>query len=189
MTGRSLAERYARALLEVAEDERSGKGSDERIADELTALTQVFARGAQLTRFLESPQIPTPEKLTLLRTALEAGCARLLVNFLCLMVERHRVHELPMVIEEYLRLYHADRGIQHTAVTAARPLRAEERQGLVARLEAMTGRAIHLEVRVDAALVGGLVLRLDHRVVDGSLRRRLQELASALRHPGVLRAA
>ncbi len=184
MTSRGLAERYARALLEVAAAQRL----EARIAEELTGLGPSLGQGAPLIRFLESPQVATTEKLTLLRTTVGAQCATPLLHFLCLVVERGRVRHLPVMIEEYQRLFNLDRGVQQVLARAARPLTQTERRQLTARLETLTGRTVALAIEVDEGLLGGVVVRLGHRIVDGSLRRRLQELAIALRLPGVLYA-
>lgn len=185
MRERSLAERYARALLEVAE----AQGVDERIEQELAGLAPIVGRGTSLIRFLESPQIARAEKFNVLRATVGRRHAALLLNLLCLLVEKGRVRELPMMIEEYGRLFHLSRGVQSAVVTAARPLTKEEHQSLRARLEALTGRPVTLEVKVDKGLLGGLMVRTDHRVVDGSLSRRLRELALALKPHGLWQAA
>lgn len=185
MTSRSLAERYARALLEVAE----ARHLEVRIAEELTGLGPSLGQGAPLIRFLESPQIATADKLTVLRSTIGARCAAPLLHFLCLVVERFRVGHLPMMIEEYQRLFNLDRGVQQVLASAARSLTEAERGQLTTRLETLTGRTVALVVEVNEGLLAGVVLRLGHRIVDGSLRRRLQELAITLRPSGVLHAA
>lgn len=184
MRERSVAERYARALLEVAKAQHT----EERIARELATVSPVFARGTPLRRFLESLQIVQAERLQFLERTIGQACAPLALNFLSLVVKRGRVHELPLVIEEYQRLYDLDRGVQRVVATSAQPLTSSERERLSARLEALTGQTVALEEKVDENLMGGVVLRTGHHVVDGSLRRRFQELAAILRRPGAVQA-
>ena len=96
------------------------------------------------------------------------------------MVRRGRIEELPRVAAEFRRLDDERNGVTHAIATSASPLEASEIQALTTRLEAMTGGKVELTVETDPSVLGGLIVRVGDRLIDGSVRGRLERLRSQL---------
>jgi F-type H+-transporting ATPase subunit delta len=95
-------------------------------------------------------------------------------------VERRRIGQLPSIAREYGRLLDRQRGVVAAIVTSAVPLTTDETSGIQARVEAMTGTTVSLRSEVDVALIGGLTVRIGDRLLDASVRGRLERLRSQL---------
>ena len=100
-----------------------------------------------------------------------------------LLVERGRVRDLHRVSEQYQRQLNAHRGIVVATVTSAAPLTADETAEIRTRVEAMAGSTVDLRTEVDPALLGGLTVQIGDRLLDASIRGRLERLRDQL-HAG-----
>lgn len=171
-----ILRRYARALLELA----SKAGAVERVQRDLSALAVTIATQEGLAEHLASPRVTRAQKATLLSAALGAGKRDLVRCTVLLLVDKGRaglVPELAQVFEEAAR---EAAGKAVAQVTSAVPLDPALRGRLVERLGAVSGRTIILEERVDAELLGGLRVVIGSHMIDGSVRRRLDELRARL---------
>jgi F-type H+-transporting ATPase subunit delta len=101
-------------------------------------------------------------------------------NLVRLLLRRGRIEDLPRVAAEYRRLDDRRQGITHATATSASELTQDEIRELTARLEQSTGGRIALDVEVDPSLLGGLVVRVGDRLIDGSVRGRLERLRNQL---------
>jgi F-type H+-transporting ATPase subunit delta len=106
--------------------------------------------------------------------------SRPVTNLVLLLVRRGRIEQLPRVAAEFRRLDDRRNGLTHATATSAAPLGADEIRAITARLEAMTGDRIALETAVDPDLLGGVVVRVGDRLIDGSVRGRLERLRNQL---------
>src|SRR4029077_8856544 len=100
-------------------------------------------------------------------------------NALMLLVDRRRTRTLPLVARMLRELADARKGVVRAEVTTATPLSAEYFERLQARLEKMTGKRVVIDRKTDASLIAGVVTRIGDRIIDGSLRTRLQSLRDA----------
>jgi F-type H+-transporting ATPase subunit delta len=101
-------------------------------------------------------------------------------NLLGLMLRRGRIHELPRLAAEFRRLDNARQGITEATAISAAPLTQDEVRAVTQRLEQLTGGRVELAVQVDPSLLGGLVVRVGDRMIDGSVRGRLERLRNQL---------
>lgn len=172
---RTTARRYAEAAFEIAE-------RDDSMAAWLAAFEAAEARlgGPDVTRLLASPAIPTTDREALLDKLLGDAVTGPPRNLLALLVRRGRFELLPAVIGEFRRLYRRREGIVEAVVTSAAPLDAAEAAALEQHLAATAGARVELSQRVDASLIGGLQVRLGDRLIDGSVRGRLERLRTRL---------
>jgi len=104
----------------------------------------------------------------------------LVLNLIGLMLRRSRIDQLPRVAAEFRRLDNARQGITLATATSAAPLSPDEVRALTARVEQLTGGRIELDLQVDPSLLGGLVVRVGDRLIDGSVRGRLERLRNQL---------
>ena len=102
------------------------------------------------------------------------------MNLIALLLRRGRIEQLPRVAAEFRRLDNARQGITVATATSAAPLTPDEVRALTGRLEQMTGGRIELDLQVDPSLLGGLVVRVGDRLIDGSVRGRLERLRNQL---------
>jgi F-type H+-transporting ATPase subunit delta len=128
---------------------------------------------------LANPALPLDERLEAANRVF-ANLGQSVRNMIFLLVRRHRIEQLPRVVAEFIRLDERRQGIVHANATSAAPLTDLEVKALTARLEQMTGGRIALETDVDAALLGGLIVRVGDRLIDGSVRGRLERLRNQL---------
>lgn len=168
---RSTARRYAEAGFEIAE-------RDDSLEAWLAAFDVAEARllDAAVMRLLANPAIPTASRTEVLGRILGDDVDGPPRNLLVLMVRRNRIELLAGVAREFRRLYRAREGIVEATVTSATELEDTELASLRERLAALTGHAIELRSDVDPALLGGIQVRVGDRLIDGSVRGRLQRL-------------
>jgi F-type H+-transporting ATPase subunit delta len=172
---RATARRYAEAAFEIAE-------RDGAMARWLAAFEVAEARlaGPEATRLLASPAIPAEDRERLLDRLLGEAVSGPPRNLLALLVRRGRFELLPAVSGEFRRLYRLREGIVEAIVTSAAPIDATEVRALEERLTAAAGARVELSLRVDPTLIGGLQVRLGDRLIDGSVRGRLERLRASL---------
>ncbi len=178
-----LAGRYGRALFEAA----AAKGEDVRIEAQLAAALKALSDPA-VSAALRSPRLSSSDK----KRRIAEACASiipggagarpdpLMLRFFGLLVDKKRLELLPLMTAAFGRLAGEKRREARARVRTARPLSAAEADTLKRRLEAFSGRRVELDVREDADLIGGAVVRLGDWVIDGSLKGQLARLGQAL---------
>ena len=170
------ARRYARALLDVA----LAKG-ETTIGADLDLLGRLFADNAELRSVLLHPGVPVEKKTAIVGALLgRRERSALLDRLLALLVERDRVELLPLIAEAYHRMANAQRGVVEAEAVSARELDETEARAVAAAASALAGKQADLRRRVDPALLGGLLLKMEGRVYDGSVRASLRSLRERL---------
>jgi F-type H+-transporting ATPase subunit delta len=101
-------------------------------------------------------------------------------NLVVLLLRRGRIEQLSRVAQEFARLDDQRQGLTHATATSAAPLDAKERKAIVARLEELIGGRVELQTEVDPHILGGLVVRIGDRLIDGSVLGRLERLRNQL---------
>jgi F-type H+-transporting ATPase subunit delta len=169
----SAPRRYAEAAFQLAT--RDGSIESWRRELEQAAATA----DGQLMDVLANPALPLDERLTTADRVF-ADLSQQVRNIIFLLVRRRRIEQLPRVAAEFIRLDERRQGITHATATSALPLTDLEVKALTARLEQMTGGRVALETDVDEDLLGGLIVRVGDRLIDGSVRGRLERLRQQL---------
>jgi F-type H+-transporting ATPase subunit delta len=171
----SAARRYAEAAFEVAMRD----GSLERWRAELDLAAATLGDERAL-KVLANPAIPGDRRATALGEMLGGRASQSVQNLIQFMLRRGRIEDVPRVAAEFRRLDDDRQGITHATATSAAPLTPDEIRALTERLEQSTGGRIALDTRVDPSLLGGLVVRVGDRLMDGSVRGRLERLRNQL---------
>lgn len=177
MKEKVVAERYARALFEVAQDRREG----EAVARDVEALGGILDREPSFARFLGSPQIPKESKRGLLSQVFSPLFSGTTLTFLFFVIRRRRIRALPEILEEYRRISDVEYGVQTVQMVTAVPLDGAVLERLTHSLRTWAGKQVDVVAQVNPWILGGAILRLDHRIIDGSLRRSLRNLEEGLR--------
>ncbi len=174
--GETAARRYARALLDVALE----KG-DEGLRQDLADLARLFSDSPELRAVLRHPGVPAEKKTAVVASLWRRGTSSpLLQRLVALLVERDRVEILPLIADAYRRLWHAHHDIVEADAVSARDMDGAEIHVLSAAVGRALGKQVELRHRVDESLIGGLQLRMEGRVYDGSVRSRLRALRERL---------
>ena len=171
----SAARRYAEAAFQVADRD----GTVALWRRELEAAEMIVGQ-AVIGRTLANPAISLETRAAAIETTFGPVASRPVINLIQLMLRRGRIEDLPHVAAEFRRLDNAQKGITIAKATSAAPLSAAELKALTSRLEAFTGGTIELDVDVDPTLLGGLVVQVGDRLIDGSVRGRLERLRTQL---------
>jgi len=166
---------YAKALFDAADE----AGSIDRVGADLRAFVTALTGSAQLQNVLYNPQIETEAKLLVIRSLTE-GADQLLANTLQLLIQKGRGTTIDGLVAEFELLVSARARTVRLEVTSAIDLKPQTAKALVERVQKATGRPVELSTRTDAGIIGGLVLRFDDVIVDGSLRSRIAQLRSRL---------
>ena len=180
----SVAATYAEALFEAATE----ADAVDAVAADLAAFAQAMRESAELRAVLSSPEVDTRAKKRAMAELTE-GASPLTANFLQVLIDRGRIADLPEIARAFEeRVARAEHRLQVEAITAV-PMPDDLRKRVVQRIQGQTGATVELTESVDPDIVGGLVLRIGDVVVDGSLRRRLDELRHNLQAAPVDAAA
>lgn len=176
----AVAERiYANALFEAAKE----KGTLDVVRVELQEFLEAVQQVSELRALLENPEIDTRARTQALRDIL-AGADELVRNFLLLVTEKGRAHELPGIVREFETLVAREEGILDVELTTAVELSEEESQEILDRIEGVSERKLRATRDVDPRLIGGFVLQAGSHRVDASVRSRLERLGRQLTGTG-----
>jgi F-type H+-transporting ATPase subunit delta len=174
----SLAGRYASALFDLA----SEAGTVTAVESDLDSLEAALGESAELRALIRNPEI-SREQIGKVMTGVgqKIGLSDLTKNFLGVLAENRRVAELPAMIRAFHMIAAAQRGEVTAEVASAHALTDEQVTTLETKLRAREGRTVKLKTRVDPALLGGLVVTVGSKRIDGSIRTRLNSLAQAIK--------
>jgi ATP synthase, F1 delta subunit len=167
---------YAEALFELAVQENQTAEVSEGLETVISALMQT----PEYRALLASPAIGREERLAALDAAFRDRIPRVLLGILRMMVSRRHVGELDDMAREYEELARNVRGETVAAVTSAVPLKETEMVSLRSKLEKKLGRKVILQCREDPRLLGGIRVEVDGRVIDGSIRNKLDEIKDVM---------
>ncbi len=168
------AKRHAQAVFQLALE----RGELEKWLEDLKTIATTLSQ-PQLMAILESPKVHLDEKMELISRCLP-GVSQLALNLVYLLVARRRLRLIDQIVSEYQRLADAYQGVEHAEVTTAIPLDEEDKQRLSERLAELTGTRIVLSTRVDPNVIGGFVVRIGDRLIDGSTKSKLDSLRKSL---------
>jgi F-type H+-transporting ATPase subunit delta len=172
----ALARRYAAALHASARK----RGILDRVEADLVATAALLAAEAAFRDFLLSPEVLDEHKDEILARTLKPRLAPLSFHFLLLLFKKRRLDHLAAIHDELVALVEAERGIWRAQVTTAVPMSQEHQAEIRAKLEAVTGKQIKLDLDIDPDILGGVVLVMNGKIVDGSVRRGLDRLRDEL---------
>ena len=176
MIAQEVARKYAHALFMAAHE----KGLIDAAHDQLEDLRKFIAKDNTLLKFLSAPQVLDENKQALIRTVFGERLEQLFVEFLVVLVEKHRVAHLAEIIDDFIRLVEAEKGIERATVITAKALDAEQRRDIIASLAAKTNLIIQIEEKVDPAIIGGMIVILHNEIIDGSVRHGLRMIEKQL---------
>ena len=173
-----LAGRYATALYELAD---ADKKLDE-VAQDLTSLRAMIESSADLERLIRSPVIGRDDQVAAMTAVMdEAKLSDLTKRFVGVVAGNRRLFALTNMIKQFQALLAQRRGELTAEVTSAQALTDGQRAAIEESLRKAMGTKVAVDAHVDEGLLGGLVVRVGSRMVDSSIRTKLQQLRLSLR--------
>lgn len=178
MSTGTLARRYARALLELATEQRQV----DRVKKDIEELAAMWAGSTELRELFANPQFTAQvRKTALTEVVTRAGVAPVVRNTLLYLADRNRIQALPEIASAFAELAEAAAGTVRAEVTSAAPLAESYYLQLQKALETATGKRVAIEKKTDPSLIAGVVTRVGDKVYDGSVRTRLADLKESLK--------
>lgn len=171
-----MSKEYGTALFVLA--------CENNLADEyytaLDTVLSVFDETPEYISFLSSPAIPMQERIDAVEESFGKVLPEYVVSFIKLLCERGRISAFSDCVSEYKKLLDASKMVSVAKVTSAVVLTEDEKERLKSKLEKNSGKSVVLDCRTDESLMGGIVVEIDGKIVDGSLRRRLHEVKDVM---------
>lgn len=173
-----LAGRYANALFELAQEQRAV----DTVSSDLAGLRRALETSPDLARLVRSPVFSAEDHARALKAVLETMRANALTTkFVLLLAEKRRLFILTQAIASFESLVAKSRGETEAEVTAARALNDAEIAELKGVLKSKLGKEPRLHTKIDPSLLGGLVVKVGSRMIDSSLRTKLDGLRAAMK--------
>ncbi len=167
---------YAEALFALALEE----GITEEISESLKVVLSQFRANPMYVDFLASPNIPVRDRVNAVEEAFGDSVHEYVVSFLKLLCSKDSIRCVYKAIYDYDELFRESNGVAKARVISAVPLKSDEKERLKAKLESICGKKVEMECIHSSSVLGGIVVYVDGRVLDGSLRRRLHDLKEVI---------
>lgn len=172
MVRTKAARRYATALLESAKETNA---VDDILAD-INLIKNTLEDSKELIVFLRSPVIKFDDKMQALEKIFSDRVQDMTNRFLQLLARKNRIHLLDQITEAFIQRYNKYAGIIEIDVYSARELDDAQQDDLHKALENKTGKKVDMNLTLDESLKGGLAVRIEDTVIDGTIKHKLQEL-------------
>ena len=171
-----IAQRYAKALFLAALE----KGAADEVFGDVESFLAARGKTPALRKIFESPQILTEEKHRLLDRLLQGRIHKLFLDLLHVLIDKKRIMFAGDICEAYRHFYEKHKGIIEVKAITAVPLEDEQAERLVRKLEEQTKKKVLLTRVVDPAIIGGVILKMEDQLIDGSVRCQLDEMKRRL---------
>ena len=168
---------YAEALFNVVQAE----GEIERVEDELYRFSKVIDGNHELKQALSDKAIDRGQRIKVLEDLLADKVSPHTLGLLTFIVGQGRARQMPQILQELSTLAAEARNAVVAEVRSATPLDARQRAALQSALSEATGKKVAVKVMVDPSLIGGIVAKIGETIIDGSVKRRLEQLKDQVR--------
>ncbi len=174
-----ISKEYSEALFAIAAEEKREKEYEVSI----TELRDILVQNPQYIELLASPCITLSERKAIIDETFKGGdeITLHLASFLKLLCDKGRVGGAVGMLDETIRMLKSASGVSTARITSAIPLTEDELSGLCAGLEKRLGHSIEPVLEIDESLIGGVIVRVDGQVIDGSIRHRLQSIKEIIK--------
>ncbi len=168
---------YGDALFALALEE----DKLDTFCEEVEAAREVFLQNEELLKLLNHPKVVKDEKITVVENIFRGKVSEEMLGFFHIVVTKDRYNDIPAIFDYFLRKVKEYKGIGAARVTSAMELSPEQKAAIKDRLLTITDyRSFEMDYQVDPSILGGLVIRIDDRVVDSSLKTQIEKLARQL---------
>jgi len=172
MASDELITGYAEALFTVVKAE----GDLERVEDELYRFGKLLESNHELKQALSAPDVELSERVKVVEDLLGGKVSPHTLGMVTFVIAQQRGRQLPMILEQLSELAAEARAAVVAEVRSAAPLDDRQREELAAALSKATSKKVEIKVIVDPSIIGGIVTKIEDTVIDGSVKRRLEQL-------------
>ena len=176
MIAHEVAQKYSTALFNIVQE----KGLVDQASEQFEKLDELINKDETLLQFLLAPHILDQHKLAMVEDVFKERLEPLFLEFLLLLVRKHRVGYLHDIIEAFRKKVAFARGEEKAFVITAMPLSGDERTRLVEKLNTKSKMTVTIEERVDPTIIGGVIVIMGDQIIDGSVRNNLSLLKEEL---------
>lgn len=172
-----IAKRYSNALFEVALE----MDNLDQTGEELSFITGSLEEHEDLFKALKSPLIKSDEKKEMLKAIFQEHVSKELMNFLSIIIDKHRGGELVEIGREYKKLAALHQNTIEAVATTAVEMSQEQMDALSKKLSETSGKTVTLQNLVDPTIIGGVFVKMGDKIIDGTMKRRLTEIEEQLK--------
>lgn len=167
-----VGKRYAQAIYEIAQEEKRVV----EIYEFLKELNALYHQNTDFKEFLSHPLVKLGDKLSLVEKIMEEQ-EEIDKNIALYLVSKGRIGDIKDILEGYKKLYYIENNIMDITGVFASELTEEQKDKLIKKLEFSTKKSINLEIEIDKSLIGGGILKIGDKVVDGSIKTQIANMA------------
>lgn len=176
MLTNQLAVKYAQAIYELA----AQKNTLNVVEQELRLVESTITSYDDLSTLIYHPQVLAQAKKETIRKIFGQDISDVVLKFLLLLVDKRRESILPGIIYEYVKMANQAQNILEAEVTTALPLVESQQAALIDKLSLVTGKKVVLKTQIDQGIIGGIIVKIGDKLIDGSVVRQLATLKKAL---------
>ena len=163
-----VGRRYSKAIFDIAEEKNQVK----EIYELLNSVMVLYRTDKEFKNFIRNPLISNEEKKLVLNEIFGKD-NRDNLNILLYILDKSRINCIKYIVAEYLKIYYRKNRILDVRATFTKELTDEQKKKLIDKLSQKTGKEINLEIKIDKNILGGGVIRIGDKIIDGSIRREL----------------
>ena len=163
-----VGRRYSKAIFDIAEEKNQVK----EIYELLNSVMVLYRTDKEFKNFIRNPLISNEEKKLVLNEIFGKD-NRDNLNILLYILDKGRINCIKYIVAEYLKIYYRKNRILDIRATFTKELTDEQKKKLIDKLSQKTGKEINLEIKIDKNILGGGVIRIGDKIIDGSIRREL----------------
>lgn len=163
--------RYSGALYEIAEK----KGLVIETYDELNMVMESYEKNKEFKEFIDHPLVEDQAKKDFINKIFGKEFNKQTIDILEYLIDKSRLSSIRSIVTEYLKIYYKKSAVIEAVATFAVAPTKEQEKTLVERLNKKTGKEIKLSVKVDPSILGGIIVKLDDEIIDGSIKTELEK--------------
>ncbi len=175
-SGHEIAEKYAQALFDLAEEEKIS----DKVKDDIGALAAVFQENAELKAFLANPGVVKEARVAAVKEIFTGKIEAVSLKFILLLVDKRFEGLLPLIAKNFGALLNEKEGKVEARVTTARELSANECESITERLTKMFNKPVVLDRHIEPGIIGGIIIQVGDKLIDGSISYRLKKYEDLL---------
>lgn len=171
-----VAKTYAEALFSVALE----LNQLDQYGQELDFVMESFKQHTDFYELYKTPRISNEEKKQIIEAVFQGKLSAEIMNFLKILSDKRRTNVIEAIVKDYHKLAHEHQNIVEAVAVTTVPLKNEDKVALEEKLSKMTGKKIILKNEMDQTIIGGMLIRMGDKVIDGTVQGRLSKLRESL---------
>lgn len=171
-----VSRRYSKALFDLGKS----YGKIEAYLEQLSDARTVLEQNPEFFTVMAHPKVTLAEKLEIIDGVFAGNFDKEITDFFKLLIEKDRISQLYRIVDSYTELYYEYKNIIKAEITSAYELSDEEREALKTKLQDLLKKTVVLDLKIDQSIIGGLYIRAQDKVIDATLKGRLEKIKSNL---------